>query len=105
MSTGTLPPVIERVRMAVSDCGYDPTEVDAAPGQDDNWMVPAWWPFDLRWRSREVAVAATLGPCCAECYGWADQVGGTRLKVSSLRRECEAPLPFTQDCGRDRSHP
>jgi hypothetical protein len=92
--------VLERVRAAVAEAGYDPTLIKG--GSATRPRTFGWErntvPDAVVWRAREAVNFG--GPCCFQC--WAEATYG-RL----VRREidCLAVRRFVEDCGRDRTDP
>lgn len=97
----------ERVRMAVAELGYDPSEV-TTHDDDTRWEVPPEWPTEVVWRAREVACRKADSWTCWECFrasSAAQMAGVAASETWAVMRACQPGLPFTRDCGRDRSHP
>ncbi|MCU1356396.1 MAG: hypothetical protein JWM89_1814 [Acidimicrobiales bacterium] len=103
------------VAMAVAEAGYDPAGVLPIDSHSSVTYTGAVFigaehniPVEVVWRARELAATKLDGdPVCCACfspeqdlrsYMWAFKVAG-RLDG----RACEAVLPLTPDCGRERT--
>lgn len=108
MNSGTLPPSADCARMALADIGYDPALVQPCDVLGAAYSLPQSVPQVLRWRATEISLSwGNSYHCCFACHQASDAafLGGRLVDFVAIRRACDPPLPFTQDCGRDRSHP
>jgi hypothetical protein len=91
--------VLERVRAAVAEAGYDPRLIVAARPSLHDDAIFAWrkgaLPEAIVWRARE-SVAVRL-PRCLACW-----LAETALRGPNV---CLADRRFVEDCGRDRTDP
>jgi hypothetical protein len=93
--------VLERVRAAVAEAGYDPRAIVAPPPGTDltfGCRVGAM-PDAVLWRARESAHAKS--PICRACYLFAADESGHKAHILG----CLAVRRFVEDCGRDRTEP
>ena len=83
---------IERVRMCVSELGYNPLDVYAEERDDDECTMSVrngkYWPYWVIWKARELSLLAE--PACYVC--------SSEFKPET----CEATVRLVGDCGRDR---
>lgn len=90
--------VVERVRMAVAEAGYDPRLISAPLAQHNSFRASGTIPLRVRWRARETAAAGE--PDCWACYQWADSHrSGVVMPPLDL---CHADRRFMEDCGVER---
>ena len=86
---------VERVRMCVSELGYNPLNVYAELRDDDGCTISIrngkYWPSRVIWRARELSLVAE--PSCFAC--------SSEIKPET----CEATVRLVEDCGRDRELP
>jgi hypothetical protein len=88
--------VLERVRAAVAEAGYDPSDVVAPFDPDASFAFKkATIPREVAWRAREAVLIGD--PACFCC---------TEAAMSKRWIEgCLAVRRFVEDCGRDRTEP
>ena len=83
---------VERVRMCVSELGYNPLDIITDARDDDGctFTVMNWkyWPYRVVWQARELSLVAE--PSCYVC--------GSHQQT----QYCEAAVRLVEDCGRDR---
>ena len=96
--TDTLPPPIERVRMAFAEIGYDPAFVyePIHPELGSSFGAPRHWPDEVVWRAREAALIDD--PRCFACQYHAWHQFDRALPAGP----CDASRRFVLDCGRTR---
>ena len=84
---------VERVRMCVSELGYNPWDVYAELRDEDGCTFTVnngkYWPHWVVWRARELSLVAE--PACRVCAS------------QQLPENCEATVRLVEDCGRDRT--
>ena len=88
------PDLLERMRMAVSDCGYDPADI-MAPKLDGavvTWLVT---PDRVVWQALQVCRRGKY--VCWRC----STVYPIRRRLATAHT-CTAYLPCTEDCGAER---
>lgn len=82
--------MVERIRMAVSDIGLDPSGIRA----DTSWDARTI-PAEAAWRAREVAKMAD--PWCRACF---DSIADLdHHAAAASRQRCQATRPLLADCG------
>lgn len=85
--------VVERVRMALAEIGYDPNLVRGPrPGEAGTVHYNRRIPIMVAWRARETALLAE--PKCLACLTWQQE---KQALVS-----CLAERRFMEDCGVER---
>ena len=64
-----IPPLVERVRMALAEVGHGGAHIDPYldRGEESFLWQPDEVPDDIMWRAREVALAQS--PICRACWG------------------------------------
>jgi hypothetical protein len=88
--------VLERVRAAVAEAGYDPSLIWDGDDEDPfTWPACPELPSMVVWRAREAVVVCE--PICRRCWV-TNAKGGDPPPCLAVRR-------FVEDCGRDRTDP
>lgn len=94
MSDG--PDLLERARMALTDCGEDPGQIIWHPLKPGILALPNWSEMTpIVWRAAELARAVDPShrQRCWACV---------HADPFRWRDDCRAALPLTEDCGIDR---
>jgi hypothetical protein len=89
--------VVERLRMAVAEAGFDPSGIEDGGMVDDNERLVFDFggvPLPVKWRARELA--ELNGPVCWTCYKTDFARNGWFLG------RCLADRRLNEDCGASR---
>lgn len=88
----------QRMRMALAEVGItNPGAVTHHPDKDGIFFDPLAVDQETAWRAGEVSGAAR--PFCLACL----RASPRTAPKAPYRERCEAYLPFTQDCGMERT--
>lgn len=94
--------LLTMVRMAVSDCGYNPALFQAVGDRQVVCRSFEDIPFEVAYRAMELALATrAVKPMCLACWRPLSQVRVPKVH-GDARRACLSEHPLEKDCGLTR---